>query len=76
MPKLRKRPREAEIYEELYARWGGMMTLEDIKTELGAGGRQTATRFIAGMPCVNVNALRRWRVSDVARRIYDREVTP
>ena len=73
MPKLRLPLRAQEIADEMRAVSGGMMDVEDVKRELGAKDRRTAEKFLDGVTYVVVNRRKKWRVSDVARRIYDQE---
>lgn len=73
MPRLRLPLRAQEIADEMRAIYGGMLNIEDIKLELGVQDRRTAEKFVDGLPFVVVNRRKRWRVSDIARRIYDKE---
>lgn len=76
MPKLHKPLREAQICDELRAIYGGMMQIEDIRVEIGANSRTTATKFADGLRRVRVNGLYRYHVGDIAHRIYENEETP
>lgn len=76
MPKLRKPLRVQELAEELRARYGGMIGVEEMKVELGAKDRRTAEKFLEDVSYVLVNGRKRWRVIDVAMRIYEQEVIP
>lgn len=76
MPKLRKPKRAQEIADELRGFYGGMLGIEDVKLELGAQDRRTAEKFLANVPYIAVNGRKKWRVGDVAMRIYEKEVTP
>lgn len=73
MPKLRRNAREIQIADDLRDVYGGMMGVEDIRQELGAKDRRTAEKFVDGLPLVKVNGRKKWRVYDVAKRIYEME---
>lgn len=73
MPKLRRNAREVEIAEELRSRYGGMMDVYDMQHELGVKDRRTAEKFLDGVTHINVNRRKKWRVYDVAHRIYQQE---
>lgn len=74
MPKLRKPLRAQEIASELRMEYGGMLCVEDLKRELGAKDRRTAEKFMENASYVCVNGRKKWRVGDVAMRIYEKEV--
>lgn len=76
MPKLRKPLRAQQIAEELREIYGGMLGVEEIKKELGAKDRRTAEKFVGNLAFVNVNGRKKWRVGDVAMRIYEQEENP
>lgn len=73
MPKLRRSSREEEIATEMRRFYGGMLCVEDVRRELGAKDRRTAERFMDGVNPINVNGRKKWRVGDVAKRIYEKE---
>lgn len=73
MPRLRRNPREMQIADELREVYGGMLCVEDIRQELGAKDRRTAEKFVDGIPPINVNGRKKWRVYDIAKRIYEME---
>ncbi|MBO7172341.1 MAG: hypothetical protein J6V52_05260 [Bacteroidaceae bacterium] len=75
MPKLRRNVREAEIADDLRKQYGGMMDVTDMQHELGVKDRRTAERFLDGLTHVTVNRRKKWRVGDVAHRIYQQEGT-
>ena len=75
MPRVRLRdlPEEREIYEELYSRYGGSMSLADIKEYLGIKDYYAAQPFVSGL--VRYEITRRaaqYRTRDVARRYAER----
>ena len=74
MPKLRRSAREEEIATEMRRFYGGMLCVEDVRKELGAKDRRTAEKFMDGIPPINVNGRKKWRVGDVAKRIHEQEV--
>lgn len=76
MPKLRLPLRAQQIADELREVYGGMLCVEQVKRELGVKDRRTAEKFLDGVPFVMVNKRKCWRVSDIARRIYDQEEIP
>ena len=73
MPKLRRNAREVEIADELRSRYGGMMDVSDMQHERGVKDRRTAEKFLDGVTHINVNRRKKWRVYDVAHRIYQQE---
>lgn len=73
MPKLRRCSREEEIAIEMRRFYGGMMGVEAVRQELGAKDRRTAEKFMDGIVPINVNGRKKWRVGDVAKRIYEME---
>ena len=73
MPKLRRNPREAEIAESLRTIYGGMMDVTDMQRELGVKDRRTAEKFLDGVNHIIVNRRKKWRVGDVAHKIYQME---
>lgn len=68
MPKIGMNLAAKEIAEELRKRYGGMMTLADIKEEKGFEHDKPARKWVEDLPCEIVNGRRKWRVSDVARK--------
>ena len=76
MPRLRRSEREMQIAEDLRAVYGGMLCVEDVRQELGAKDRRTAEKFVDGLSHINVNGRKKWRVYDVAKRIYEMEGEP
>ena len=73
MPRLRRSPRETQIADDLREIYGGMLGVEEIRRELGAKDRRTAEKFVDGLAPINVNGRKKWRVYDVAKRIYEME---
>ena len=65
-----------EIAEELRSRYGGMMTCQDIMREIGAKHHTAGERWVADIPYTIVNGRKKWRVSEVARKIYNNTVQP
>ena len=66
--------RQREIAEELRERYGGMMTASDVMRELGLNHDAPTTRWLEGVPAVIVNNRKRYRVSDIASKIYRESV--
>ena len=50
------------------------MSIKDIAEELGKVSISTAYRFVENIPCVIVNGRRRWRVSEVAKKVLENEM--
>lgn len=59
----------AEILEELANKYGGMMTQRDIADAIGCRSTPPVTAFVEGLPSYEINGRRRWRTSDIAKRI-------
>ena len=72
MPKVKKfKPIEQEIIEDdLRSRYGGMMDAKSVGTELGLTHHSSYENWLSDVPFVRVNRLRRYRVADVAEKIY------
>ncbi len=66
--------RQWEITEDLRRRYGGMMTRSDVMRELGLKHETPAAKWLEGVPAVAVNGRRRYRVSDIGKKIYDDSV--
>lgn len=62
--------KQREIAEELREHFGGMMTATDVGRELGISHDASISKWLADVPSVTVNNRKRWRVSDVAAKIY------
>ena len=72
MPKIKtlKPPLQQQLEDELRSRYGGMMRALDVARELGIKHHSAYEAWLADVPCVRVNRLRRWRCADVAAKIY------
>ena len=72
MPKIKKLkpPLQQQLEDELRSRYGGMMCALDVARELGITHHSSYEKWLADVPCVRVNKLRRWRCADVAEKIY------
>ena len=73
MPKLRQPQYVRDYADELRTRYGGMMTLSSIAEELGNVSRTTAFRFAQDIPAVIVNGKKRFKVTEVAKKILECE---
>ena len=73
MPKLRAPQYVREYADELRRNYGGMMTVTSIAEELGKVSRSTAFRFVQDIPAVIVNGKKRYKVTDVAKKILECE---
>lgn len=58
------------LEQELRDRYGGMMKVKDVQEELGVRSYNTASSFLEGMTFVKVGKVKKYRVADVAKRIY------
>lgn len=79
MPRLKKfKPLEVEEREEeLRKLYGGMMSSADVAEELGRMDPKSVRKWLSGIAGVNVNGRLRFRVADIAERMYQcREVAP
>lgn len=72
MPKVRigVPQRQREIEDDLRARYGGAMTAKDVGVELGMKHPNTYNGWLADVPAIVVNNRKKWRVADVAGKIY------
>lgn len=68
------RHERVEILEELANRYGGMMTQRDIAESIGCKTTGTIQSIVEGLPAYDINGRRRWRTSDIAKRIASMEV--
>lgn len=58
------------LEEELRARYGGMMTAAAVGQELGLLHHKSYNAWLADVPSVLVNGRSRWRVADIAEKIF------
>ena len=68
------RQERVEILEELATKYGGMMTQKDVAEAIGCVSTGTISSIIEGLPAYEINGRRRWRTSDIAKRIASMEV--
>lgn len=61
---------QQELEEELRQRYGGYMTKPEIAQELGIS-IPTVYKWVEGMEAFKVGRIRKYRVRDVAKRIYE-----
>ena len=61
---------QLELEDELRSRYGGMMTAAEVGRELGISDHTTYEKWLADVKFVRVNNRKRWRVADVAGKIY------
>ena len=73
MPKLRQPQYVRDYADELRKLYGGMMTVTSIAEELGKVSRSTAFRFVQDIPAVIVNGKKRYKVTEVAKKILECE---
>lgn len=66
-----KTSRQLEIEEDIRSRHPGMLTMADVGAELGVKNRSTIRRFLEGLPSYEISGRRRWRISDVAKRLCE-----
>ena len=70
MPKLGMNNDESELAEDLRRKYGGMLKVSDVCTELGYKQRRMAVVWLSDVPCYIVNNVAKYRVSDIARKLY------
>lgn len=63
-------PEQLAIEDELRERYGGMMKALDVARELGLKHHSSYENWLSDVPHVIVNGLKKWRVKDVAEKIY------
>lgn len=68
------RQTKAEILGELAERYGGMMTQRDIAEAIGCRTTGPTQSITEGLTSYEINGRRRWRTSDIAKRIASMEV--
>ena len=61
---------QEELENELYDRYGGMMSALDVARELGIVHYSAYHAWLADVPAVIVNGRKRYRVAAVAEKIY------
>lgn len=74
MPKLRPPKRVTDYADELRHIYGGMMTVTDVMKEIGADSMKTAKKYLDTVPAYDVNGRKKYRVTDVARRVFESEI--
>ena len=57
------------IIDDLYNRYGGMMTAVEVGKYLGLKHHISYEKWLRGLPIVIVNGRKRWRISDIAEKI-------
>lgn len=63
-------PEQKQIEQDLRSQYGGMMGLPEIAIELGVS-KVTARKWLKGVPATTVVRSRRYRVRDVAKKLYE-----
>lgn len=61
---------DKELVSAIKKDYGGMLTLTQVCGVLGVS-RDTARKFMQGVPAYNINGRRRWSATDVARRLTE-----
>lgn len=69
-----KTVRQIEIEEDLRERHGGLLTFTEVSDEIGIKHKDTVEDFLSDLPVYRMGGKRRWRISDVARRLASMEV--
>lgn len=62
------------LVEELRGRYGGMMSRSDVMAEIGCSSARSTDMWLAGLPYVQVNKRKKWRVDAIAKHIYENTV--
>ncbi|MBQ3379703.1 MAG: hypothetical protein IJG50_07580 [Clostridia bacterium] len=73
---MRQTREEKALVRELRELYGGAMTLADITREIGAVKPATGKKWAQDLPAVRINGRLRWRVTDVARKLYESREVP
>lgn len=76
MPRIGMNRKEKERAEELRKRYGGMMTFQDVMFEIGVKHHLSGEKWVADVPCTVINGRKKWRVSDVARKLERNTIYP
>jgi len=74
MPARKIPDREREIADDLRSRYDGALNLAEVGRELGLENRETIAKYLEGVPAQMVGKIKRWRVADLARHMYENEV--
>ncbi len=61
---------QLDLENELRNRYGGMMTAKDVGRELGMHRHEAYSLWLADVSYVLVNNRKRYRVTEVAKKIY------
>ena len=61
---------QLEIEEDLRERHGGAMTALDVGRELGLSKYTSYNAWLSDVPSIDVNGRKRYRVRDVAEKLY------
>lgn len=65
-------PQQKDIEEDLRERYGGgMMTAIDVGRELGIKDHTSYEAWLSDVPYYIVNNRKRWRVADIAKKMYN-----
>lgn len=76
MPKLRSHNESVERRKtELRKLYGGFMSLEDVRRELGCRSRNTAAKAVGSLPAYKVTGQKKYDVSDIASLIEKSRTT-
>lgn len=62
---------QKEIAAELRSVYGGMMTAADVGTEIGVKHHSAYEAFLIGVPFYVINNRKRYKTSDIAKKIYE-----
>lgn len=64
-------PEVTQLADDLRKKYGGMMTARDVGREIGVTHADSYVKYLKDVPAVIVNNRKRYRVMDVAKKIYD-----
>lgn len=73
---LGKPPMLLQYEQQLREDYGKSLTVGNLCDLLNTGDRRTAIAFVSDLPYIMVGTRKRWMAADVARRMYERTVTP
>ena len=71
MPAHRIPEGQKNIAQELRELYGGCMTMKDVADELGVKHKNPTKKWLADISATVINGRKRWRVVDVAKKLYE-----
>ena len=61
---------QKEIESDLREHYGGMLTAKDVAREISLSQYAAYMRWLADVPSIDINGRKKYRVADVAAKIY------